>query len=339
MALSKRGIDVSASQGKIDFSRVKAAGIDFVIIRCGYGGDYVSQDDPYFERNVEECEKYGIPWGTYLYSYATNLEQAQSEYRHLLRLLKGKKPEYPVYLDMEDSDGYKEKHDVSDRMCVDICETVCSNLEAAGYYTGIYANLYWLTHRINSSRLDRFDKWLAQWASTPTYNKPFGMWQNSNNGDVPGVSVRVDTDVAYKDYPAIIKRAKLNGWGEEQLKPEPKFKVGDVVRIKKGAKSYEGKNMASFVYKGTYVIDELNGDRAVLDERGINTAFHTNDLILTNQKAGTDFTWYTVKLGDSFWKIAKKTLGSGFKCRKLARFNGLKLTFVLKPGQLLKIPK
>lgn len=408
MAFSKNGIDVAAYQGEIDFSKLKAAGIDFVIIRCGYGGDYENQDDPYFERNVEQCEKYGIPWGTYLYSYATNLEQADGEFRHMMRLLKGKKPLYPVYLDMEDSDGYKEKRNVSDQMCVNICERVCTLLEEAGYYAGIYANLYWLTHKINSEKLNRFDKWLAQWASKPTYDKPFGMWQNSNQGQIDGVPKRVDTDIAYKDYPKIIRDAKLNGWGEEE-KPEPpvtvsfqvgdlvrvkkgarsyegkkiasfvydgkyvidqlkgnravldqsgintafntddlilvkeeekpKFKVGDIVQVKKGARSYEGKKIASFVYKGKYVIDELKGNRAVLDKDGINTAFNTSDLILSKERVGDTFYYYTVKPGDSFWKIAKQQLGSGLKWMKLAHFNGLRVTAVLHAGQKLKIPR
>ena len=341
MAFSRKGIDVSADQGRIDFSKVKAAGIDFVIIRCGYGGDYESQDDPYFERNVAECEKYGIPWGTYLYSYATNLEKAEGEFQHIMRLIQGKKPEYPVFLDMEDADGYKEKRDVSDQMCVDICELVCSRLEEAGYYAGIYANLYWLTRKIDSRKLDRFDKWLAQWAPNPTYDKPFGMWQNSNDGAVDGISGRVDTDIAYKDYPSIIRKAGLNGFSKKEPtpEPEPKFKVGDIVQVKKGARSYEGKKIASFVYKGRYRIDELRGNRAVLDKTGINTAFNTDDLILSKDRARFNFTWYTVKAGDSFWKIARQQMGSGLKFMKLAHYNGLRVTSVLHPGQLLKIPK
>ncbi len=275
MEFSKKGIDISAHLGKIDFSKVKASGIDFVMIRCGYGGDYEQQDDLYFERNVAECERYGIPWGTYLYSYATNLDKAESEVRHILRLLDGKKPEYPIYLDMEDSDGYKAKRDVSDGMCVDICELVCRRLEEEGYYAGIYANLYWLTHQLDSRRLDRFDKWLAQWASAPTYDRAFGMWQNSNNGSVDGITGRVDTDIAYKNYPRIIRTAGLNGFSKEEIP----FRIGDMVRVKQGARSYEGKKIAAFVYKGVYRIDELKGDRAVLDKTGILTAFHTDDLI------------------------------------------------------------
>lgn len=208
----KKGIDLSDRQGKIDFSSIKRAGVDFVLLRCGYGGDLEIQDDPYFERNVSECERYGIPWGAYLYSYAVDLRQAEDEVRHIIRLLQGKKPSYPIYLNMEDVDGYKQKRDVSDRACTDICERVCDRLEEAGYYAGIQSNLYWMTHQLNESKLDRFDKWLIQWGTKPTYHKPFGIWQNASDCNIPGICRTVETDIAYLDYPAMIKSEGLNGW-------------------------------------------------------------------------------------------------------------------------------
>lgn len=76
----------------IDWEKVKKDGIDFAIIRCGYGGDYQSYDDRYWIRNVTECERLGIPYGVYLYSYSENIEDAKSEAAHALRLLKGHKP-------------------------------------------------------------------------------------------------------------------------------------------------------------------------------------------------------------------------------------------------------
>ena len=209
---NKRGIDISERQGRIDFSSVKAFGVDFIMIRCGAGGDREIQDDPYFERNVAECERYGIPWGGYLYSYATDFSQAEEEYRHILRLMKGKKPTYPICINMEDIDGYRRKHDVSDRMTATLCAEICNRLEEAGYYVGVHSTLYWLTHSLNDPKLDRFDKWLIQWGTVPTYPKPFGIWQNSTGCRIPGISCAVETDSAYRDYPAIIKSAGLNGW-------------------------------------------------------------------------------------------------------------------------------
>ena len=101
------GIDVSKHNGKVDWPTAKAAGLNFAMIRCGYGSDMASQDDQQWERNVKECDRLGIPWGAYLYSYALNANDAKSELQHALRLLKGKKPTYPVFIDMEDADGYK----------------------------------------------------------------------------------------------------------------------------------------------------------------------------------------------------------------------------------------
>ena len=98
----KKGIDVSFWNGTIDWEKVKADGIDFAIIRCGYGMDYASQDDTQWERNVSECERLGIPYGVYLYSYANATTNASSEADHVLRLLQGHNPTYPVYYDLED---------------------------------------------------------------------------------------------------------------------------------------------------------------------------------------------------------------------------------------------
>lgn len=83
----KHGIDVSKFQGLIDWQEVKKH-IDFAIIRCGYGSNLESQDDPYFKRNADECTRLKIPFGVYLYSYATNEREALSEAKHVLRLVK-----------------------------------------------------------------------------------------------------------------------------------------------------------------------------------------------------------------------------------------------------------
>lgn len=201
-----RGIDLSQHNGAPNFDKIKASGVEFVMIRMGYGGDSTSQDDTQFARSVAECERVGLPWGAYLYSYALNLNDAKSELNHILRLLKGKNPKYPVYLDMEDADGYKAKHGMpSNDVLVDICDTVLSGLEAAGYYAGLYAGLSWLEHQLAGTKLDKYDKWVAQWASKCTYEKSFGMWQNADNGVVDGINGLVDTNLAYYNFPQIIE--------------------------------------------------------------------------------------------------------------------------------------
>lgn len=202
-----QGIDVSSHQPNIDFDKVikDNDNIQFVMFRMGFGGDIKSQDDSQFERNVREAERVGLEWGAYLYSYALNLEDAKSEVEHAKRLLKGKNPNLPIGFDMEDADGYKAKHGMpSNEMLVDICELFLSEMEKEGYYVELYASKSWLEEKLKSPKLDRFDKWLAQWNKSDTYDKPHGMWQLSDSGEVDGIKGRVDMDVAYYDFPKII---------------------------------------------------------------------------------------------------------------------------------------
>ena len=93
-------IDVSVHNGVIDWDKVKASGIGGVLMRCGYGSDIESQDDKMFKRNADECSRLGIPFGVYLYSYAKNTDMAKSEADHALRLVKGYKLSYPLYIDV-----------------------------------------------------------------------------------------------------------------------------------------------------------------------------------------------------------------------------------------------
>ena len=140
-----QGIDVSKHNGKVDWPTAKAAGLNFAMIRCGFGSDIKSQDDQQWERNVKECDRLGIPWGAYLYSYALNANDAKSELQHVLRLLKGKQPTYPVVIDMEDADGYKVNHGgiPSKSTNTAIIKTFCDGIKAAGYKPGYYCNRDW----------------------------------------------------------------------------------------------------------------------------------------------------------------------------------------------------
>ena len=145
-----QGIDVSKHNGKVDWPTAKAAGLNFAMIRCGFGSDIKSQDDQQWERNVKECDRLGIPWGAYLYSYALNANDAKSELQHVLRLLKGKQPTYPVVIDMEDADGYKVNHGgiPSKSTNTAIIKTFCDGIKAAGYKPGYYCNRDWYATQI-----------------------------------------------------------------------------------------------------------------------------------------------------------------------------------------------
>ncbi len=145
-----KGIDVSTFQGDIDWQKVKDSGIEFAIIRCGYGDDFTQYDDAKWKRNADECTRLGIPFGAYLYSYAASTGEAESEAAHALRLLDGYNLSYPVYLDLED----KVVGDCSNELIGQIADIFCTKLQSEGYNVGIYANLDWWNNRLTSNVFD-----------------------------------------------------------------------------------------------------------------------------------------------------------------------------------------
>ena len=196
--MSKKGIDVSSNNGVVDFNKVKQAGYDFVIIRCGYGNDESSQDDKQYKNNIQKCEELNIPYGVYIYSYAVDLKHAKSEVNHVIRLLRGKHPQYGIWFDVEDADGYKSKRNVTEQMYKDITYEFCSQMKNKGYKVGIYANIYWLTDILDDTRLDIFPKWVAQWGNKCDYEKDYVMWQYSDSGKINGIQTNVDLDYYYR---------------------------------------------------------------------------------------------------------------------------------------------
>lgn len=212
----KKGIDISSHNGTINMEKVKECGVEFIILRIGYG-KYKNQIDKNFYENYNNALKFQIPVGVYLYSYALNNVSALEEANFVLDIVKDLKLEYPIFLDMEDSDGYKAKNNITYSTCIDICKRFCNQIEQAGYYAGIYANLDWLNNKINDPALDKFDKWVAQWSKHCTYKKDFGMWQYSSKGKINGISGNVDLNYAIYDYPRLIKNAKLNHLQETNI--------------------------------------------------------------------------------------------------------------------------
>lgn len=186
----RKGIDVSHWNGNIDWKKVKESGVDFAIIRCGYGDDVDYQDDDYWVKNIEACEKYDIPYGVYIYSYAVSDENVESEIQHVLRCLKevNASPDYPVYYDLED----KVVAECGKENIIKWAMTFCKAIEKAGYTAGIYANLNWWNNYLNDDSLDKYEKWVAQWNDECTYTDLYSMWQCTSDGSVSGITGRVD---------------------------------------------------------------------------------------------------------------------------------------------------
>ena len=217
-ALAK-GIDVSEHQGEIDWEAVKADGVTFAILRVGYGGDYSDQDDKCFAYNVSECERLGIPYGVYLYSYAYDAASARSEANHVLRVLGDHKPSYPVYYDLEyTSNGSPAGNDGSGAVSItndDLSEFAtifCNAVSEAGFTPGIYANLNWWNNYLTDSCFSQWERWVAQYNNYCSYQGEYKVWQSASDASVAGVNGYVDVDFDYYPYRggAGYKRADLN---------------------------------------------------------------------------------------------------------------------------------
>ncbi|MDD6208457.1 MAG: GH25 family lysozyme [Clostridiales bacterium] len=205
------GIDVSKHNKTIDWEQVKEDGVDFAILRCGYGMDLESQDDSTFLYNAQECTRLGIPFGVYLYSYADTTAKAKSEADHVLRLISGFSLSYPVYYDLEDKTVSK----AGKNQILKNTKTFCSKIEAAGYPVGIYASKYWFDNYLVDPYYYNYEKWVAQYNSTCTYTKSYVMWQGTSVGKVAGVNGNVDINFRMRTSPAqpVLEEPVVSGPG------------------------------------------------------------------------------------------------------------------------------
>lgn len=203
------GIDVSKYQGNVDWEAVRADGVDFALIRAGYG-KYASQEDPYFDQNMRNAKNAGIACGAYWFSYAETAADAKQEAEVFAKVIEGYQFEYPLVFDIEASVHVSmTKEQVSA-----IISAFCETMEEKGYYISLYSYASFLNDKVYQSVLEKYDIWVAHFGvSTPSYSKTkYGMWQYSSTGSVSGISGNVDLDYSYRCYPNIMTRNHLNGF-------------------------------------------------------------------------------------------------------------------------------
>ncbi|MDF1494750.1 GH25 family lysozyme [Caproiciproducens sp. CPB-2] len=195
----RKGIDVSEHQGAVDWGNVKLAGVDFAILRTGYGNELPeTQTDDYFAANYEGAVANGIKVGAYHVCYATTPEIAVQEAQMCLGILNGRRLDYPVFYDVE-------QNAVNSAMTGDqlaaIVTAFCSTMANAGYKTGIYSNASMFNSNLSSAALSAYDKWVAHYnVPSPNYSGAYTMWQYSDAGLIGGVNPSVDLDYCYVDY-------------------------------------------------------------------------------------------------------------------------------------------
>jgi len=195
MSIQLSGIDVSQYQGSIDWTKVVNDGIEFAIIRAGYGR-LVSQEDKYFTTNYSGATAALLPIGAYWFSYALTVAEAEAEAAACLQVISGKNFVYPVFIDIEEISGselVKEHY-------TNIAIAFCKKIAAAGYKAGVYANKYTLTNYIDTDQLSSYYIWLANYINVTNYTGRYDIHQYSNTGSVAGISGNVDLNRCYTDF-------------------------------------------------------------------------------------------------------------------------------------------
>ncbi len=191
------GIDVSAWQKEIDWEKVKASGVEFVIIRCGYRGAKTGAlvEDSYFYKNLMGAKEAGVKVGVYFFTQAITETEAVEEASMVLALLGDTETEYPIFIDTENTNGRADSLDKGTR--TEVCDAFCKTIEKSGRKAGIYASRNWFNTKLNDDKLSDHLRWVAEYASTTAYAKRYEMWQYTSSGKVDGINGRVDLDISY----------------------------------------------------------------------------------------------------------------------------------------------
>lgn len=210
-----KGFDISKFQSGLNLRVAKEKGFNFAIIRGGYtgwGSARPKYKDISFESFYSQAKKIGLPIGVYYYSCATDKQGGVDEANFLYEnCLKGKTFEMPIYIDVEDVHWQQNKKAAVTDAIIGFCNT----LEKKGYYVGVYASTSWFTSHIDTAKLNAYTKWVANWSTTkPNFDySGFHMWQNSSTGRLDGYNI--DTDIAFIDFPKIIKSGGFNGYSKD----------------------------------------------------------------------------------------------------------------------------
>jgi len=347
------GIDVSDNNGVLDWDAIKACGIRFAMIRVGYGSNYESQDDKQAIRNMQECDRLQIPYGTYIYGYALNVDEAASEADHAIRMTKDHNPILGIYIDMEDADGYKKRNGLipeqNGEPLTDFCIIFMDKVKSVGYEPGIYANMNYFKNILSLERFVDYPKWLAIWGPSTCPEGDWTIWQFSSDGSVPGSSARTDMNYYMKELPS----ASVIKVGQEVEDPilewpievhSTTWKEGDHVDYNKiyyesGAwqamdPTYTD-GFITHVYEGSrnpYLIDSGTG---FLNDDSI-TGRHVDGVpsVPVTSAASTEID-YVIQPGDCLGNIANKY---GVDCAYLAQYNNIADANMIGAGNTLKIP-
>lgn len=265
-------IDVSKHNGTIDWEKAKPQ-INGAIIRLGIGSDQLDQDDPQWARNVSECERLGIPWGAYLYSYANTPAKIQSEIAHAKRLLSGHKPTLPIYYDLEERRYQGTWSQAATEWCKEIRE--------AGYIDGIYSWAWAINAMPDCSQ----SYWVAAYGINDgnQHTKPvlaggrkLAAWQYTSRGHCDGIpSSGLDVSEFYVDYVSQAASAPTPSPAPQPVTPsgstldlavavmQGKYGAGDARKAALGARYDEVRAFLNHIYESdaATLAEEVKADK------------------------------------------------------------------------------
>lgn len=209
-----KGIDISHWNGCIDFEKVKASGIDFVIIKAG-GSDKGFYTDSKFIENHKKAEAAGLHIGAYYFAgkYFRGIEAGVTDAKKFIEILKGLKFDYPVFLDIEAQENkYKDQ-------ITDAAVAFCEEMEKAGYFVGIYASdISGFKYKLNHDRIKDYAHWVARYGNEPELCTDHGIYQYLSKGRVSGINGSVDLDLSTVDYSKTIREKGFNGYPKKEVK-------------------------------------------------------------------------------------------------------------------------
>ena len=222
------GLDISEHQKGMNIQKIKDAGFDYVILRAGVKLNAGSNRKDYcFEEFYTAARKAGLDIGTYYYSQATTVDEAKEEAKCFLEYIKGKTFEYPVYLDFESS-SVRDAIGSSSTKATEICYAFMDTMRNAGYLVGLYGYASWfdpgyngwMANALDNNIGNKYEFWMANYFNnmkpendrTSNYKNKYGMYQYTSSKTISGWDGKLDHNVCYKDYPAIVKKYGFNGY-------------------------------------------------------------------------------------------------------------------------------
>nr|WP_319488469.1 glycoside hydrolase family 25 protein [uncultured Caproiciproducens sp.] len=225
-----KGIDISKHNPVVDWDKVAASGIGFVLIRAGYGND-ISQKDPKFDEYIKAALARGLHVGVYWFSYAVSIADALKEAEVCKKVLAPYQGQidFPVAFDYEyDSINWAVSHKITVTASADsMARAFMDSMKADGWFANLYTNIDFIkSGKFSAATIKAYDVWLADYSGAPDY--PCYIQQTGSTGTVPGITGNVDMDVSFRDYPTMIVAGGYNGYPKQ---PQTAVKIDTTTEV------------------------------------------------------------------------------------------------------------